>query len=85
MPSDRYSLLVRKVWQGIERETGRPPCPLAADRVGAFCPVGCGGTLAITFFDGDPPRATVESEVLGRWGECSRGCSADLILGALLR
>ena len=28
MPSDRYSLLVRKVWQGIERETGRPPCPL---------------------------------------------------------
>lgn len=56
-----YAWLVSHVWEALERRTGYAPCPLPGRNVfGAYCPVGCGGTLAITFMD-DPPRYRVSS------------------------
>jgi hypothetical protein len=56
-----YAWVVRSVWEALERRTGYPPCPLPGrNMIGAYCPVGCGGTLAITFLD-SPPRWRVSS------------------------
>lgn len=82
MPDDRYALLVRSVWQAIERKTGWPPCYLSRDRIGGYCPVGCGGTLAVQFLD-SPPRAQFETYVGAADDRCSFGCTAQQIFKAL--
>jgi hypothetical protein len=63
-----------------------PPCYLDRNHIGAYCPVGCGGTLAIGFLDPPSgPEAVVETHIGAGNGHCSRGCDPKRILGALLR
>lgn len=51
-------------------------------RIAAYCPVLCGGTLAITFIHAiDGPEVIIDS-ILGL-GCCDRGCTAEQIRGAL--
>ena len=51
------------------------PVPLpGVGRLGAYCPVGCGGTLLVQFLD-RPPRLRLTS--------CSNGCTDREIYEAL--
>lgn len=60
-PPGTYAWLVERVRTAIERRTGYPPCLLpGVGQLGAYCPVGCGGTVKITFLD-NPPRYRVSS------------------------
>jgi len=74
MADTAYALLVRDIWQTIERRTGRPPVYGDATHIGTDCPVGCGGVLVIQFLD-NPPRLKIEP--------CSHGCAETRIFEAL--
>jgi hypothetical protein len=75
-----YPWLVRRTWRRLEQRTGWPPAYLNRDHIGSYCPVGCGGTVAVQFLD-SPPRLRFESAR----GEdcCSSGCPAARISEAL--
>ena len=79
-----YAWFVGKVWTGLQARTpDMPVFHLEASRIAAYCPVGCGGVLAIRFIDTrDGPEAIVESSA--GVGFCSMGCTAERIMGALL-
>jgi hypothetical protein len=71
------------VWQAIERTTGHKPAYLSRDWIGADCPVGCGGTVAVQFLD-NPPRIRIAATTdYDRPDQCSRGCPGDRIFKAL--
>jgi hypothetical protein len=77
--------LVGWVYDGLKRATpGMPIFHLGGGRIAAYCPVRCGGTLAIQFIETiDGPEAIVQDG--DQTGHCSMGCTAEQIMAALAR
>ena len=81
-----YAWLVGETCRRIKDRTGMPVSHGVdgTGRVGAYCPVGCGGVLVVQFLD-SPPRLRFSS---GSFSDdepdrCSQGCSAAQIDEAL--
>ena len=79
-----YQWFVRSVWAALEDRTQMPVFLIGRGRLAAYCPVRCGGTLAIQFVDTvHGPDAIVSSNHGADVGRCSMGCPGDLIMAAL--
>jgi len=78
-----YAWFVRSVWAALEDRTQHPVFLIGRGQLAAYCPVRCGGTLAIKFVDTKPPEAIITSDRGTVVGCCSMGCPADVIMAAL--